>query len=146
LGTGGDAAAIQVFEAETTEQVAEWRHNKTPIPEQIRILAGICAHINETVTDTQRVYYSIENNTIGDEIVVSAVQGKASVSAGQFHYESDGWRENNDQRQNIYNLFAQFELSPKTSVQAEFRARYFDHGDLTLFFGKDNFPGSGQSK
>jgi tetratricopeptide (TPR) repeat protein len=80
-----------------------------------------------------------ENNTIGDEIVVAAVQGKASISAGQFHYESDGWRENNDQRQNIYNLFAQVELTPKTSMQAEFRSRDFDRGDLTLFFGKDNF-------
>jgi len=80
-----------------------------------------------------------ENSTFGDEIVVAAVQGKASISAGQFHYESDGWRENNDQRQNIYNLFAQVELTPKTSVQAEFRARDFNRGDLTLFFGRDNF-------
>jgi hypothetical protein len=71
LGTGGDASAIQVFEAETTEQVAEWRHNRTPIPEQIRILASICAHINETVKDPQRVYYSIENNTIGEAALIS---------------------------------------------------------------------------
>jgi Tfp pilus assembly protein PilF/opacity protein-like surface antigen len=79
------------------------------------------------------------HGTLGDEVVVSAVQGKLSLSAGQFHYESDGWRENNDQRQNIYNLFAQYELSPKTSIQAEFRARDFNHGDLSLFFGGDNF-------
>jgi hypothetical protein len=71
LGTGGDAAAIQVFEAETTEQVAEWRHNRTPIPEQVRILAGICAHINETVKDPQKVYFSIENNTIGEAALIS---------------------------------------------------------------------------
>jgi hypothetical protein len=71
LGTGGDAAAIQIFEAETTEQVAEWRHNRTPIPEQVRILAGICAHINETVKDPQKVYYSIENNTIGEAALIS---------------------------------------------------------------------------
>lgn len=80
-----------------------------------------------------------ENSTFGDEIVVSAVHGKASISAGQFHYETDGWRENNDQKQDIYNIFAQVELSPKTSIQAEFRARDFDRGDLTLFFGKNNF-------
>jgi Tfp pilus assembly protein PilF/opacity protein-like surface antigen len=79
------------------------------------------------------------HDTLGDEVVVSAVQGKISLSAGQFHYESDGWRENNDQRQNIYNLFAQYELSPKTSVQAEFRARDFNHGDLSQFFGSNNF-------
>ena len=79
------------------------------------------------------------HDTLGDEVVVSAVQGKLSLSAGQFHYESDGWRENNDQRQNIYNLFAQYELSPKTSIQAEFRSRDFNHGDLSQFFGRDNF-------
>ena len=71
LGTGGDAAAIQVFEAETTEQVAEWRHNRTPIPEQIRILTSICAHINEIVKDPQRIYFSIENNTIGEAALIS---------------------------------------------------------------------------
>ena len=71
LGTGGDAAAIQIFEAETTEQVAEWRHNRTPIPEQVRILAAICAHINETVKEPQKIYFSIENNTIGEAALIS---------------------------------------------------------------------------
>ena len=71
LGTGGDPAAIQVFEANTTEQVAEWRHNRTTIPEQIRILASICAHINETVADPQKIYYSLENNTIGEAALIS---------------------------------------------------------------------------
>jgi hypothetical protein len=74
LGTGGDPSAIQVFEAETTEQVAEWRHNRTPIPEQIRILADICAHINETVNDPQKVYFSIENNTIGEAALISIAE------------------------------------------------------------------------
>jgi hypothetical protein len=74
LGTGGDASAIQVFEAETTEQVAEWRHNRTPIPEQIRILASICAHINESVNDPQKVYFSIENNTIGEAALISIAE------------------------------------------------------------------------
>jgi Terminase large subunit, T4likevirus-type, N-terminal/Terminase RNaseH-like domain len=74
LGTGGDAAAIQVFEANTTEQVAEWRHNRTPIPEQIRILADICAHINEVVNDVRSVYFSVENNTIGEAALISIAE------------------------------------------------------------------------
>jgi hypothetical protein len=69
-------------------------------------------------------------NTFGDEVVFSGVQGKASFSVGQFHYETDGFRENNDQRQNIYDAFVQYSLSYETSVQAEFRTRDFDHGDL----------------
>jgi tetratricopeptide (TPR) repeat protein len=79
------------------------------------------------------------NSTFGDEAVVSAVQGKVSLSAGQFHYETDGFRENNDQKQDIYNLFAQVALSPQTSVQAEFRSRDFEHGDLSVYFGPENF-------
>ena len=71
LGTGGDPSAIQVWEANTTEQVAEWRHNKTTIPEQIRILADICKHINDTVQNTQSVYYTVENNTIGEASLIS---------------------------------------------------------------------------
>ena len=71
------------------------------------------------------------DSTFGNELVVSGVQGNVSFSAGQFHYETDGFRKNNDQKQDIYNVFAQVSLSPKTSVQAEFRSRDFDHGDLT---------------
>ncbi len=74
LGTGGDPAAIQIFEANTTEQIGEWRHNRTPIPEQIRILADICHHINETVKDPASIYYSIENNTIGEAALISIEQ------------------------------------------------------------------------
>lgn len=74
LGTGGDPAAIQIFEANTTEQIGEWRHNRTPIPEQIRILADICKHINETVQDTTSVYFSVENNTIGEAALISIAE------------------------------------------------------------------------
>jgi hypothetical protein len=35
LGTGGDPSAIQIYEANTTTQIGEWKHNKTTIPEQI---------------------------------------------------------------------------------------------------------------
>ncbi|MEW6053043.1 MAG: FecR domain-containing protein [Nitrospirota bacterium] len=80
-----------------------------------------------------------ENKTFGDEIVVSAVHGKLSLSAGQFHYETEGWRENNDQQQNISNIFAQVELSAKTSIQAEFRMKNIKSGDLDVFFDPDRF-------
>ena len=74
LGTGGDPAAIQVFEANTTEQIGEWRHNKTNIPEQIRILTDIIKHINETVQDPSSIYYSIENNSIGEAALISLAE------------------------------------------------------------------------
>ena len=72
LGTGGDPAAIQVFEAPSMQQVAEWRHNKTPIPQQIQILKAICTHIaEETRSNMTNIYYSVENNTIGEAALIS---------------------------------------------------------------------------
>jgi hypothetical protein len=71
LGTGGDPAAIQIFEANTTAQIGEWRHNRTTIPEQIRIMADIIKYINGFVKDPNMIYYSIENNTIGEAALIS---------------------------------------------------------------------------
>lgn len=80
LGTGGDPAAIQVFEANTTEQVGEWQHNRTTIPEQIRILSEIVAEINRVVNYPEHIYYSVENNTIGEAALLSIAEyGEANI-------------------------------------------------------------------
>jgi hypothetical protein len=74
LGTGGDAAAIQVFEANTTTQVAEWKHNRTPIPEQIKLLAEINKLIFEETNESDNLFYSLENNTIGEAALISLAE------------------------------------------------------------------------
>jgi len=74
LGTGGDPSAIQVFEANTTEQIAEWRHNKSDIPTQVRTLTDIIRHINEVVRDAKSIYFSVENNTIGEAALISIAE------------------------------------------------------------------------
>jgi tetratricopeptide (TPR) repeat protein len=79
------------------------------------------------------------NATLGSEIIHSGVYDRLSYSIGQFHYETDGFRENNDQEIDIYNLFTQFSLSHKTSIQAEFRYIDRERGDLPLRFNPDNF-------
>jgi len=79
------------------------------------------------------------DDTLGDELVHSGVWGRLSYSLGQFHYETDGFRENNDLEEDIYNVFAQFSLSHKTSLQAEFRSKDTEAGDLPLRFDPDNF-------
>jgi hypothetical protein len=79
-------------------------------------------------------------NTIGDEITQSGVWGRYSYSIGQFHYETDGFRENNDQDQDIYNAFVQMALSYKTSVQAEYQHKDVDRGDLPLRFTDEFVP------
>jgi hypothetical protein len=90
LGTGGDPSAIQVFEANTTEQIAEWRHNRTPIPEQVRILADICRYLNETVNDTKSIYFSVENNTIGEAALISIAEYGEENIQGYFLSEPGG--------------------------------------------------------
>ena len=67
MGTGGDNAAIQVFEVPSYEQVADWYHNTTPIPGQIRILRDICHYIQEeTKENGTNIFWSVENNGLGE--------------------------------------------------------------------------------
>ncbi|SJM93441.1 TonB-dependent receptor (fragment) [Crenothrix polyspora] len=79
---------------------------------------------------TTGVYGS--NNTLGDEAALSGIVNKLSFSFGQLHYDTDGFRINNDLKHNIYNAFAQYEISPAVNVQAEYRHRETEHGDLQL--------------
>ena len=66
MGTGGDNAAIQVFELPSYKQVAEWQHNTTAIPGQIRILADMCKYIETETKISTSIYWSVENNGIGE--------------------------------------------------------------------------------
>jgi hypothetical protein len=71
MGTGGDYAAIQVFELPSYKQIAEWRHNETAIPAQIRILKDICTHIKDSSgTSGTNIYWSVENNAIGEAALI----------------------------------------------------------------------------
>jgi len=79
------------------------------------------------------------NSTWGEEIVHSAVSGDFSYSVGQFHFETDGFRENNDLRQDIYDLFVQKSVSHDTSLQMEFQWKDDKRGDLGLNFFPDEF-------
>ena len=79
------------------------------------------------------------NDTWGDDLIQNGVYNNWSWSIGQFHYESDGYRDNNDQDQNTYNLFVQGALSWKTSVQFELRHQEIESGDLVQRFEPDNF-------
>jgi tetratricopeptide (TPR) repeat protein len=79
------------------------------------------------------------NDTWGDDLVLNGVHNNWSWSLGQFHYQTDGYRDNNDQDTNIYNLFVQGALSHKTSVLGELRYTDEDFGDLNLRFAGDDF-------
>ncbi|MGH7263826.1 MAG: TonB-dependent receptor domain-containing protein [Candidatus Rokuibacteriota bacterium] len=128
--------------------------NVNPVPPQLglsrsSILVGTgpaTAGFNEFDPLFERNRFSLrasgvagDHATWADEVVASAVWGRFSLSVGQFHYETDGFRPNNDQSQDIYNVFAQWSLSARTSMQTEFRSSDFDRGDLILRFDPDNF-------
>jgi hypothetical protein len=71
IGTGGDPAAIQIFEANSTTQIGEWKHNKTDIPGQVKLIAQITKYILECTGEPNNIYYSVENNSIGEAALVS---------------------------------------------------------------------------
>ena len=79
------------------------------------------------------------NGTLGGDVVISGVHDKLSYSLGHFHYESDGYRENNDQQQDIYNLFVQANFTHRTNIQAEIKTIEKDKGDLIRRFDLENF-------
>ena len=84
LGTGGDPAAIQIFEANTTTQIGEWKHNKTDIPSQIKLIAQINKYIVECTNEPNNLYYSIENNSIGEASLISLNEYGESNIPGTF--------------------------------------------------------------
>lgn len=88
LGTGSDPAAIQIFEANTTTQVGEWKHNQTVIPEQIRLLKQITDYIADITKEPNNIYYSIENNTIGEAALISLQEYGEHNIPGTFLTES----------------------------------------------------------
>ena len=63
------------------------------------------------------------DGVLGDELVVSGVQGRISYSLGQYHYESDGVLETSPIEHDIYNAFAQFAVTNTLDLQVEYRYR-----------------------
>jgi Tfp pilus assembly protein PilF len=83
-----------------------------------------------------------ENDTRGDDLTISGISNRFSFNLGQYLFETDGFRENNDSKQEVYSAFAQFAISHDTSVLAELRSTESDEGDLNLLFNPDSFDPS----
>jgi Flp pilus assembly protein TadD len=79
------------------------------------------------------------NDSLGNDLVVSGLHDLFSYSIGQYHYETEGWRDNNDLDQDIYNAFLQASLSPDTSIQFEYQRQEFESGDLAFRFDPTDF-------
>lgn len=79
------------------------------------------------------------NGTWGDDLVLSGVHDRWSFSLGQFHSNTDGFRQNNDVENDVYNAFAQVAVTPRLNLQAEYRRRETEQGDIILNFDPNDF-------
>jgi hypothetical protein len=72
LGTGGDYAGIQVFELPSMIQCAEWQHNLTIVQDQVKIFRDVIRYIQDEIGQdyTNSIYWSVENNTLGEAALV----------------------------------------------------------------------------
>ena len=89
LGVGGNPTAIEVFCLPEMEQVAEWTHNKTPIPTQVRVLYEMCNIMYNRMRNhpnqigEPEIYFSLENNTYGE----SFINGISDIGEDKFKAE-----------------------------------------------------------
>jgi hypothetical protein len=76
MGTGGDNAAIQVFELPEMIQVAEWQHNETGTRGQVELLLKTLMFIDQAMRDDPRqsgdpqIFWTVENNSLGEATLV----------------------------------------------------------------------------
>lgn len=75
--------------------------------------------------------YGGEDGAWGNDLVGAVLAGPAALSLGQYHFETNGWGDNTDQQQNVYNGLAQWQITPATRIQLEARRFDWTRGDLS---------------
>jgi len=79
------------------------------------------------------------NGTKTGETVVSGLYDRLSLSAGAYYYDTDGFRDNNDLKHNIQNIYGQVAITPAFNLQVELGNRSTDRGDLAMKGDSDDF-------
>ncbi|MDQ3566147.1 MAG: TonB-dependent receptor [Pseudomonadota bacterium] len=77
------------------------------------------------------------HGTWGEETVLSALYDRYAVSLGQLHSDTEGFRPNNDLKQDLYDVFAQVAIAPFLDIQGEYRLQDREQGDLRLNFATE---------
>ncbi len=80
-----------------------------------------------------------DNDTYGDQVIMSGLHGPFSFSLSQFASDTDGFRDNNDDKLRQYDGFAQWQLTTGTSAQIEVTHSTRDSGDLQSAFDPNFF-------
>ena len=86
------------------------------------------------------------NDTLGNDLLLAGIWDNVAAGIGQFHFETEGFRPNADQNQDIYDAYVQGRLSHRTTVQAEYRVTSRRTGDTALHFGATNFSPAKREK
>lgn len=79
------------------------------------------------------------DNTQSSDITLAAVQNEFAFSLSGYRYLTDGFRENADTDETVYNAFAQVAISPTFSIQAETKKWERRIGDIDMLFDPTNF-------
>jgi len=79
------------------------------------------------------------NQTLANDLVISGLSDRITYSISQSHYETQGFRTNNDLTQNAYSAFLQAQLTDRSSMQWELRRQDRKNGDLALLFDQNLF-------
>ena len=77
--------------------------------------------------------------TYGENLVLSGIWQNYSFSVGQFHYRTDGIRDNNQLQRNIANALFQVALTNRASLFAEYRHSRLTSGDTGFLFDPNNY-------
>jgi hypothetical protein len=78
-------------------------------------------------------------DTLGGEYAITGLYRNASISVGQYHYETDGYRNNNDLEHDIFNAVSTIAVTPELSFFGEYRDRKSTGGDRQIDFNIDDF-------
>ena len=79
------------------------------------------------------------DNTQGSDITLTAVQNKFAFSLSGYRYLTDGFRANSDTDETVYSAFAQVDITPTFSVQAEAKKWQRTIGDIDMLFDPNDF-------
>jgi hypothetical protein len=71
MGSGGDYAAIQVYDVTTMTQVAEWQHNRQLVEKQFEVVIDIIYDILDVVKNENQIYWTVENNSLGEAVLLA---------------------------------------------------------------------------
>ena len=151
-------ARLPRHEVSRLSELLQWQLLKAPTLEAVQPrlqvsylniapgIAGAEATFNEYTSLYERdrvrmlaAAFGGNQNTFGDEVLLTGSYRAFTLSLSQFHSDTDGFRRNADVQNDLYDAFAQVAVTPSLSVQAEYRSRDTDQGNINLNFDPRDF-------